>query len=127
MMGFKRFSGTKYRSGQIGEAMISVWKIGQISFNTDAMRQFNLYDFTHAVLFFNEDTRSVGIMLTNDPKEVGVLKLIKRDTGGYAMSAKKFLNFHDIDYSELKTYPLEYDREANLYVFNLENEKDIEH
>jgi hypothetical protein len=120
MMGFKRFEGTKYRTGRIGEAMISVWAIGQISFNTDAMRKFELYDFTYGVLFFDEDSRSVGILLTNEPDEKGALKLIKRKTGGHAMSAKKFLAFHEIDYSESKTYPLEYDREANLYVFKID-------
>jgi len=120
-MGFQRFEGTKYRSGQIGETMVSIWKIGQISFNTDAMRKFNLVGaFTHAVLFFDDDTRSVGIMFTNDADEVGALKLIKRKTGGYAMSAKKFLNFHGIDYSESKTYPVEYDQNEKMYIFKVD-------
>ena len=119
-MGFKRFAGTKFRTGKIGDPMISVWAIGQISLNTDAMRKFELYDFTHGVLFFDEDSRSVGVMLTNDPEEVGALKLIKRKTGGHAISAKKFLNFHDIDYSESKSYPLEYDSESDLYVFKID-------
>jgi hypothetical protein len=119
-MGFQRFEGTKYRTGRIGEPMISIWTIGQISFNIDAKRRFNLDDFTHAVLFFDQDTRSIGILLTNDPNEIGALKLIIPKTGGRAISAKKFLNFHEIDYSVSKTYPLEYDREANLYVFKID-------
>ena len=119
-MGFQRFEGVKYRTGKIGAPMISIWKIGQISFNTDAKRRFKLDDFTHAVLFFDSDTRAIGIMLTNDPDEVGALKLIIPKTGGRGISAKKFLNFHDIDYSESKSYPVEYDENEKMYIFQLE-------
>jgi len=119
-MVLKRFTEKKYRSGKIGEPMVSVLKSGQISFNTPAMRQFELYDFDYAVLFFDKDTRTVGIMLTNDDGEDGAYKLIKRETGGYAVSAKKFLNFHDINYLKSKTYPVEYDENEKMYIFQLD-------
>ena len=119
MMAFKRFTEKKYRSGKIGEPMMSVLKSAQMSFNTPAMRQFELFDFDYAVLYFDEDTRTVGIMLTNDDGEDGVYKLIKRETGGYGISARKFLNFHEIDFSESRSYPLEFDEETNLYVFKI--------
>ena len=119
-MGLKRFTEKKYRSGKIGEPMVSVLKSGQISFNTPAMRQFNLFEFDYAVLFFDKDMRTVGIMLTNDDGEDGAYNLIKPKAGGYAVSAKKFLNFNDIIYSKSKIYPVEYDENEKMYIFQID-------
>lgn len=117
---FKRFTEKKHRSGKIGDPTVSIHKSMQIWFNAHAMRRFELYDFDYAVLFFDEETKTVGIMLTKDDEEEGVYKLIKPKSGGYGLSVRRFLNFHEIDCSELKSYPLEYDEESNLYFFKIE-------
>ena len=87
------------------------------------MRQFNLFDFDYAVLFFDEDTGTVGIMLTHDDGEDGAYKLIKSKAGGYAVSVKKFLNFNDINFSKSKAYPVEYDENEKMYVFQIDKKK----
>jgi len=118
-MALKRFVATNFRSGRIGDPTVSILKSGQIFFNTAAMRQFGLFDYNCAVLFFDEAEKVVGIMLTNDPDEDGAYNLIKRETGGFGISAKKFLNFHEINYSKTKNYPIEYDENEGMYLFKV--------
>ncbi len=89
-MAFKRFTDIKFRLGKSGKPMVSIWKQGQISFNTAAMLIYKLKDYDLAVLFYDEDARSIGIMLTNDEKEDGAIKLIKRKSGGFSVSGKSF-------------------------------------
>jgi len=118
-MAFERFTAKSYRTGKIGEPMISIYKNGQITFSVDAMRHFEIKDFDFAVLFYDADSKSIGIMLTDNGEEVGAYKLIKRKSQGYGISAKKFLNFHDIDFSSARSYPLKYNEDDGLYIFEV--------
>jgi hypothetical protein len=118
-MAFERFEEMKHRSGKIGKAIITVSKVGVLNFNVGAMRQFDLYGYTHAIMFYDRDSNSVGIMLTKKADEKGAYKLIKRKTGGYGISAKKFLNFYGIDYTETKSCPLRYHEKLKMFVFQI--------
>jgi len=118
-MAFERFT-ERLKEGRVGEPMVSIWKTGKILFNMAAMRKFELFDFDYAVLFFDKDSRKVGIMFTNKEGEDGSYNLIKPKAGGYAISATKFLKHHKIDYSEAKNYIVEHDEETNLYIFKVD-------
>ena len=52
-----------------------------VFFHTNSSRLMMLtrVDFDYAVLFFDEESRTIGIMLTKNAEEEGVLKLIKRE------------------------------------------------
>lgn len=121
-MAFERYTKTNLR---MGEPKISIWSRGQIGFNSSAIIKYNLNDFDYAVIFFDKETNMVGIMLTNDKKEPGAMKLVKRKSGGFSFSAQAFLNFYNIDHSKTKKYDLKYDESENLYTFQLEQWKKL--
>ena len=118
-MDFKRFTDTVYRDGKVDEPMISVRKQGTLTFSMSAMRKFILFDFKFAILFFNKSTKTVGLRLTNDEKEKGLLKLVRKDAGGHTISAQKFLKYIGWDYSKTARYPVNWDEKNELYTFQL--------
>jgi hypothetical protein len=112
LMAFERFTKTGGR-GYIPK--VSIWGKGQIGFNQGAVNKFNLNNFEYAVLFYDSENKKIGMKFTND-KENGIVKLVKRAGSGISMSAKAFLDFYGIDYSEKKRYTLSYDKENDLYI-----------
>ena len=100
--------------------MVSIWKQAQLGFNSAAINEYKLREHKFAVLFYDEDAKTVGIMLTNDKNEGGALKIISRGHGSLSVSAKSFLNFYKIDYSETRSFPSYLDKENNLIVFKLD-------
>ena len=71
-----------------------------------------------AVLYFDKDTEKIGIRLIDDANEDGVMSVVKgiKHVSIYAVA---FLSHFCIDYTTTRLYPLEFDKEANMYVINL--------
>lgn len=115
-MAFERYTKTNLR---MGEPQISIWSRGQIGLNSGAIEKYKLNNFNYAVLYFDKDTKTVGVMLTNDKKEPGAMKLVKRKSGGFSFSAQSFLKYYEIDYSKTVRYDLTYDEKENMYTFQL--------
>lgn len=115
-MGFKRFTKTK---GRGYKPKVSIWSRGQIGFNQGAVERYNLRDFKYAVLFFDAETKRIGMKFTNDENEEGIVKLVKRTTG-LSFSARAFLDFYNIEYSKTEKYDVEYIPEDELYAIQLQ-------
>ena len=52
---------------------VSIWKKGTIAFTKAAEEQYGIKQYRYASLYFDPDTRKIGIKLTNDrsrPKDV---------------------------------------------------------
>jgi len=113
---FERFTQTGHRFNP----KVSIWKKGgQISFNQGAMDRFQLKNYRNAILHFDREGKRIGIYLTNEEKEPGIMKFKIRKTGG-VISGKAFLEYYSIDYSKTKTYDVVFDQENNFYIINLE-------
>ena len=115
-MAFEKFTKT---GGRIGSPKASIWSRGQIGLNQGALRRFDLEKFDFAILFYDKDTKKIGIKFSNDDTEKGTIKITKRKNGGMSFSGLSFLNYYGIDYSETKKYDLEHDKDNGLYVFEL--------
>jgi len=113
-MTFERFT----KTGRGYKPKVSIWSRGQIGFNQGAVERFNLKSYKYTVLFFDAETRKIGIKFTNDENEEGITKLTARG-GGTSFSARAFLDFNDIDYSKTQRYDVDYDEENELYVIQL--------
>jgi len=113
-MAFERFS----ERGRGYKPKVSIWKRGQIGFNQGAVKRFDLDKYQYAVLFFDAENKRIGFKFTNDVDEDGISKLTVKDTGAI-MSAKSFLDFHEIDYEETRKYDIGYDEKEKLYVVKL--------
>jgi hypothetical protein len=116
-MAFQRFTRTGTR-GYTPKA--SIWSRGQIGFNQGAAKKLKLGDYEYAILFYDADTRKIGINFTNDESEEGATKLSKRVAGGASISAKAFLDFYGIEHPETKKYDIDFDEDNKLYVIQLE-------
>jgi hypothetical protein len=81
------------------------------------MRRYNLNNFQYSILFFDRDKKRMGIKLTNDEKEEGIIKFNSKRG---VISGKAFLDYYAIDYSETKNYDVTFDQENGLYIVNLE-------
>jgi hypothetical protein len=101
---------------------ISIWKRGNIGFNQGAITKFNLTDYKYVILFYDEDEKKIGIQLTNDPSEKGVIKIIKTKTGA-SISAKGFLGTYGLLHDKTINYNVHYDENCKMYVIDLK-EKD---
>jgi hypothetical protein len=99
---------------------VSIWQRGQIGFNQGAARKLNLGEYEFAILFYDSDTRRIGVNFTNDGNEEGAIKLSTRSSGGASLSARAFLDFYGIDHSDTKKYDISFDEENKLYVIQLE-------
>lgn len=115
-MPFVKF--TKVRS-RIDTPKVSIWTRGQIGFNQGAVKEYDLEGYKYAVLYYDEDSQRIGIKFINDPKSEGVVKLVNRKSAGISFSATAFLKNYKIDYSETRQYTLIYDKENEMFIFDL--------
>jgi hypothetical protein len=115
-MVWKRFTKTRSRSFV---PKVGIWARGQIGFNKGAVEKFKLEDYNYVVLFFDEEERKIGIKLTNDPKEEGTAKVIKRQNA-ISFSANAFLNTYEINHDKTRKYNVEFDQEDEMFVIQLD-------
>jgi hypothetical protein len=114
-MAFEKFTKTR---GRGYSPKVSIWSKGQIGFNEGSLLRFSLKQFEYVVLFYDKENRKIGIRFTNE-KEDGIVKFIKRKTGGASISAKAFLDFYNIRPSENKKYDVYYNKDDDLYIINV--------
>ena len=107
-MAFVKFTKTRSR---IDTPKVSIWTRGQMGFNQGAVNEYKLYSYKYAVLYYDEDSKRVGIELTNEKSAEGAIKLVSRKNAGSSFSARAFLKTYRIDYSETKQYKLAYDKD----------------
>lgn len=114
-MAFNKFVKVRGRSFT---PKVGIWARGQIGFNRGAMEKFSLDKYNYVVLYFDSDSRRIGIKFTNNAKEEGAIKIVKRPTA-ISFSATGFLKTYEIDHSESKQYNVEYDEKEEMYVAQL--------
>lgn len=114
-MAFERYTRTRAR-GLLPKA--SIWSRGQIGFNQSAVLRFEINKFDYIVLFYDLDTKRIGIKLTNEQEE-GAIKIInKLASGGALISAKSFLINYDLFSQETRNYDLYLDTDSGLLVID---------
>ena len=72
--------------------------------------------YTHVVLFFNPETRQVGLRPTNDSSEPGAIRLRKAGTRGLCISGRSFTTTNKIDYATRMHYTIAFVPESDLFV-----------
>jgi hypothetical protein len=97
---------------------VSMSQGGLISFSDAATKRFGLDRHGFVVLYYDPDTKRVGIELTNEEKAAGAIKIRLRSTGAY-VAGKSFVGKFDIKLSGTTAYDVEIDEESQLLVFDL--------
>jgi len=110
---FERFTDT----GKSFSARVTIRQNGQLGFNAGARNQYNIENYTHAILFYDSTNRAVGILPTKNTKEQGAIRLVSNKQNTF-IAARSFLDRYGIDYGRAKRFRLE--KVDNLLVFELD-------
>jgi hypothetical protein len=113
-MPFERY----VKSGRTYRPTASLWSRGQIGLNRGAVQRFKILEYKFAVLYYDSENKRIGIKLTNDENEAGVMGIVRGATGVF-ISAISFLEFHNIDHTKTRKYAVDYDEDEKLYVIDL--------
>jgi hypothetical protein len=116
-MAFQRFT----ESGKGYRPKISLRPSGTIGVNDSALKKFGLIDFDFVALYYDPETKQIAIGGTNR-EEPGSQRLNK-GTRGASISAKRFLDFHDITVSELIHFECRHDTDQNLIILDKQIER----
>ena len=113
-MAFIKFT----ESGRSFAAKASISKTGMLSFSHGARTRFNMDERRICVLWFDPETRRVGIEFTTDTGVEGALTVRLRNTGA-DVAAKSFVEYFDIAVKETTTYPVEKDEDTGFATIDL--------
>jgi len=120
---FERFDSV----GGSYEPKVSIRGNGAIGFSQGALRRFELLEGDWFIcLFYDRKNGVIGIQPVKEETS-GCLRLIKRvikgkdgrDSVNAFVSAKSFLDYFGIDYSQTKSYRAELDEGTRKIVFNI--------
>ena len=114
-MPFERFAET----GRGYSPRASMSKAGLIGLNKGAVQRYDVDIYKLCVLYFDRETRRIGIEFTNDADARGARPIRKGKAGGAFIGAKNFLEYYDIAPSATTLIPVDRDEEANLLVLEL--------
>ena len=116
-MAFKLFQ----RETRSYEAVVSIWPRGQLSIPTGTLKRFRLDQKKAVQLFFDDDTRLIGLKFIDDLEAEGAIPITMRQSG-VVVSFKPFLDYHEIEYVGFtRKFKIEYNAENDLYVFDPAN------
>ncbi len=115
-MSFERFT----KAGKTFQPKVSIRKGGQMGFNNGSRRKFKLDDYEYVILYFDKENSKVGIQLTNDDNENGIIKLYKRELD-VAVSAKSFLDYYEISCDKTVVYDPQWVEEQKMIILDLKN------
>lgn len=85
---------------------VSIWKKGTIAFTKAAEEQYGIKQYRYASLYFDPDTRKIGIKLTNDrsrPKDVFKITLGKSNL---VITAPQFFKKFKLSTEKTKRYEI---------------------
>lgn len=116
-MTFIKFTETFKRHGGVVKA--TIWPRGLINISKSAATKYMLNKWDYVVLYFDDHANKIGLKFTNDPKEEGVYKLVKRKEGGLSFSGTAFLRLHKIDFKISHAHPFSFDPQEDLHIIDL--------
>ena|ERR1039458_4298169 len=116
-MAFQRFT----ESGKGYRPKISIRPLGTIGVNDSALKKFGLVEFDFVALYFDPETKKIAIGGGRED-EPGSQRLNK-GTRGASISAKRFLDFHDLRFSRVTHFECHLDIEQNLVILDNEIER----
>jgi len=113
-MAFERFTDVN----RVFRPRASLRSNGQIGFNHGSVKRFEMEKFSHAVLFYDAETKRIGVKLTSDKDEAGASTLITR-TGNGTISARAFLEFYELTPTSTQQYDIARDSESTMLIIDV--------
>ncbi|HMO49583.1 MAG TPA: hypothetical protein PKE26_03325 [Kiritimatiellia bacterium] len=123
-MAFEKFTQTGTRQAPL----VSIRRGGSLGLSQGAINRYGFdNDMTHVVLFYDKEDKLVGIKPIAGDSEEHAIKVIVRpykaakgkESKTAFFSAKSFLDFYAIPYSETKSYDAKWDEQNAMIVIDL--------
>ncbi len=96
------------KTPRLGTPVMSFSKLGAITFNQTASRQFKKIGAKNILLMWDTESRKLALKTTTDEKDPRSYVIRYNDKGnGASFSAKTFLDYAGIDYSQRKPMTIE--------------------
>lgn len=115
-MAFVKFT----EHGRSYTSRASISKNGMLSFSDGARRRFGMDERGMCVLYYDADTRRIGIEFTDNESAEGARRIRLRSTGA-DVAAKSFVEYFNIGVRETMLFSVERDEETGLAVIDLES------
>ncbi len=90
---FKKFDKRNVRL----ESRITITKSNSFGFPTKYSGDNNIKHFKYVILFYDKDSKAIGINFTNNEEEQNKFTLIKSDKYGASVVARSFFKVNSID------------------------------
>ena len=116
-MPFERFT----ESGKGFRPRISIRPSGTIGINDSALNRFGLKSNKYVALYFDTETKRIAIGKTQED-EPGAQRLNLAGKGA-SISAKRFLDYHDLGVKTTTQYECHLDEEQGLVILDREIKK----
>ncbi len=113
-MPFVKFTGPKKKYA----ARMSISPDGVIGFSDGTIQRYHLDEYTHCFLYFDPDTRRVGVEPTRDQNAPGARRFQHRANGS-SVTSKSFLEFFNLRISQTTVYAVDKDDETGFLVIDL--------
>lgn len=115
-MSFIQYDKPKKRGRIPGDKpMLTVGKTGVLGLNLTAVTRWRLRQFGYATLYYNSQSKMIGIKPSNDAIPEN-FKLRDRKGSGLDISARSFLQNFEIDFSETRRYSARWDEESEMLI-----------
>ena len=105
-------------SGRGFQPKASVRKQGQIGLNQGSVKRYDLSDWEYVILGYDADHDRIAIKRATS-NEAGATKLVIRDSNA-SIAAKSFFDYYMIPYEATRQYPLDYDKDQEMLIFEIE-------
>ncbi len=105
------------KTPRMGNPVMSFSKIGQIHFNQSASRLMQKETIEYVLIGWDSGDNKMVLKTTSNKKDARAYRIRYNDKGNGALfSAKTFLDYAGIDYSERKPIPIEIHPENELFI-----------
>jgi hypothetical protein len=96
------------KTPRMGTPVMSFSKIGSITFNQTAARQLERAAVKRILLMWDSEEKKIALKMTSDEKDPRAYTIRFNDKGnGASFSAKTFLDFAGINYSQRKAMTID--------------------
>ena len=116
MVAFKKFTNW----GKQYDPRVSITTGGLMSFNQGAMNAFRMHEWDYVFLYYDEETRRIGIQNAGSEDQEGARRLRKRKTGS-DISARTFYSYYGIPRDTTTRYIPKYDENERMVIFDLDS------
>lgn len=120
---FKKF---EKRNSRL-ETRITITKSNSIGLPTKFSEDNKIKGYKYGVLYFDKDSKAIGIHFTNSEEESNKFSIIKSDKYGASIVALSFFKVNDIDtrkyHGRYNWKIIEIENIGKLYVIELDNKK----